>query len=300
MRFTLSILSIATLVNLASGNYNVNEDFAFAVNGELLCDEVVLHAGLYIDENGNVKHEKSFACRVNPAFTPSGSSYVELTMLNLHSSFEEQKREAESMGKTSLCINGSSIEKSVVVIPANDGLEPHQCAVKAFGSEEEQCFAPVLNWKVPDNDTVSRRQKNRSLAVNQTGLKSIVVFRVTTSENGSPTASAASVSDNVFGPSDQVNIASQYEACSNGALDFTASTVAGLSFSAAGVVDISLTTTSSTLSGDIVNLVRTQVGDTILNQIDHYFVQVVSFNSYSTWLDARSGHTNLLTVLSYL
>jgi hypothetical protein len=132
----------------------------------------------------------------------------------------------------------------------------------------------TLNWHSPPPSYASRR--SRKLAVNQEGQRSILVFRITTSTNGAPSASASTVSDKVFGPTDTVNIATQYAACSNNKLDFVPAASTGLSLSATGVHDISVSTTATSTSYDIKNLVNTAVGDSVFDNTDHVFYHMVS------------------------
>jgi hypothetical protein len=122
------------------------------------------------------------------------------------------------------------------------------------------------------------------LAVNQSGVKTALVVRITTSSNGSPSKSAAEMSNAVFS-GDPVTLKSQYSACSYGALTFNPLTTAtdsvnGLPFTASGVVDISLDTTSATYTDEIENLARTALGASSSNGalagVDHILYVVVS------------------------
>ncbi len=252
--------------------------FAHNINGEIVCDEVVMKEGTYLDKNGDIGHETTFSCLVNPAYTETGSKYIELDLINLDSSFEEEREAALAVGKTQLTIHEGLIQGSTIFLPSHAESSSIACRTKNFmhnddAGELAQCFEPTLNWHSPPSDALRR---SRKLAVNQSGVRSILVFRITTSTHGAPDASAETVSDKVFGPTDTVNIATQYAACSNNKLDFIPASPTGLSLSAAGVHDITVTTTSASDSASIKNAVKSAIGDSVLDNIDHKFYHMVS------------------------
>ena len=200
----LSIVFLATFFTQASGSISANGPFAHNVNGEIVCDEVVEYVGIYMDENGENRHESSYTCVVDPFYTETGSKYIELDLLNVAPMFEENRKEANTAGKTRLCIKGSTVAGSTIVLPSNEEPDSITCKPGIFENQsEQQCWAPSLNWHPTPADSLSVRRKkhhSRNLAVNQTGNRSILVFRITTSTNGSPSASSADVSNQVFGP----------------------------------------------------------------------------------------------------
>ena len=103
---------------------------------------------------------------------------------------------------------------------------------------EQQCYEPTLNWLSAPTGNVTEGRKKKNLC--------ILVIHVTTTTSGSPSASSADTSDQVFGPSDNVNIATQYAACSNNQLDFYAAVPTGISLLVAGgVYDITVSTAST-------------------------------------------------------
>jgi hypothetical protein len=177
-----------------------------------------------------------------------------------------------------LTIHEGLIQGSTIILPSHAESSSIACPTKNSmhnddAGELAKCFVPTLNWHSPPS-YASRR--SRKLAVNQSGVRSILVFRITTSTHGAPDASTATVSDKVFGPTDTVNIATQYALCSNNKLDFIPAAPTGLSLSATGVHDISVTTTSASTSGSIMNAVKTAIGNSVLDSIDHKFYHMVS------------------------
>ena len=252
--------------------------FAHNINGKIVCDEVVMKEGTFLDKNGDIAHDTTFSCLVNPTYTETGSEYIELDIINLDSSFEEEREAALAAGKTQLTIHEGLIHGSTIILPAHAESSSIACPTENLmhnndTGEVVKCFEPILNWHYPPSDA-SRR--HRKLAINQTGVRSILVFRITTTTNGAPDATSASVSDAVFGSTDTVTIASQYAACSNNKLDFIPAAPTGLSLSATGVHDITVTTTSASDSGDIMNAVKSAIGNSVLGTIDHKFYHMVS------------------------
>jgi hypothetical protein len=148
----------------------------------------------------------------------------------------------------------------------------------------EQCDVPLLSWKTYASSTggfsSESNGRDRNLAVNQSGEKIVLVVRITTSTYGSPQNTAAEMSAAIFS-GDAVTLQSQYLACSYGALTLNPATdtVNDLQFSASGVVDISLSTTDATYTGEIRNLARATIGASSNGQlvgVDHIIYVVVS------------------------
>jgi hypothetical protein len=287
MRLPTFVASLLILLSLSRANgsaitssHSADGPFAHNINGKIVCDEVIVKEGTYLDENGEIGHETTFSCFVNPSYTETGSKYIELDLVNFGSSFEEERDAAYAVGKTQLTIYESSIQGSTIILPShNESSSIIACPTGNFlhedDGEQSQCFVKTLNWHSPPPIYAASR-RSRKLAVNQVGQRSILVFRITTSTDGAPTASAATVSDKVFGPTDTVNIATQYAACSNNKLDFIPAASTGLTLSATGVHDITVTTTSTSTTSDIKNAVKTVVGDSVFENTDHAFYHMVS------------------------
>ena len=253
--------------------------FAKAVDGQIVCSEIVKNEGIAIDEDGNIQSDHRFACIVDPVYTVSGSRYISLMLNNFDDMRQREWEVAEKKGKVRVTINEGSIEGSTLTLPSQKSYYKEATPPpfvtgngRSLFRANKQCFVPVLKWALPDVAT-ERRRLARKLAINQTGNRSINVLRITTATNGAPSASAASVSNQVFGTSgDTVTIASHYAECSNNQLDFYAKTVSGQTYSANGVIDVSITTdSSSTYTASIVNSVNGIVGDAYLDQLDHIF-----------------------------
>ena len=286
LTFIASLVCLSLQVT-ASDTISADGPFAQTVNGQILCNEIVRNEGTDLVD-GIPTHYSFFSCIVDPSYTLTGSKHIELTLENLEQEdeFKKQHKDAEAVGKTRLRILGGKIDRSTIVLPSIGArnkdliLDSSICPARTDNAShilpndgrKFECREPTLNWlSAPTNDS-----KKRKLAVNQTGNKSILVFRVTTSTFGSPTSSTAELSDHVFGPVDAVNIASHFAACSNNKLVFYPAAPVGLTLSATGVYDITVSTSASSTRFDVRNAVVSQVGDAIIDQVDHYFVQTVS------------------------
>lgn len=284
-------LSFLVILLSFVNNASAGEDFAHTINGKIVCNDVIQEDGIIIDDNGAFRDDTNFACIVDPGYAVSESKYIELTLLNLPSSFENDRKAALKTGRTRLLIVDGTVEKSTLILPDNDNIE---FSTDLFGNGEpyqQQCYASKIVWHTPraNEETSPHQHHSRKLAVNQTGDRKILVFRISTATHGSPTASAADASDQIFGPTDTVNIVSQFADCSNNKLTFSPATITGTvspaTLAATGVYDISVTgDTSSSTATDIKNLVIAAVGDSFLNQADHIFYHVVSiFNLRSAF-----------------
>ena len=210
-------------------------------------------------------HVDSFACVVDPAYS-GGKIGIQLELVNLAPSFEKDRKKAIAMGKNRLVVREGVIFGPTLILPDDsEGYKEFEEAVMSGGDEFQQTsFKPLLDWQFPPTaDSVSARKKHsRNLATGQFGNKKVLVFRITA--NGlSPTKTAAQVSDGVFGTSgDAVTLTGQYTACSYAQLNFAAASgpeLTGLTDGHAGVIDISVTVSSSTFfTAEIANAVKTK------------------------------------------
>jgi hypothetical protein len=157
-------------------------------------------------------------------------------------------------------------------VPIDDGILQNLNSTTAIFKAMH--FKQSMEWKSPlegQQKTSDGRSNGRNLAINQTGEKTAIVFRVTTSNNGSPSNSANEVSNGVFGTSgDSVTLTSMYSACSYNLLNIAPAVVDGTS--APGVIDVTVVTTGTTY--DIENEIRINY-DGILQNIDHVLIHVV-------------------------
>ena len=276
--YLLILLSLSR-AHGSSTSHSADGPFAHNINGKIVCDEVMEQEGTYFDEQGEIAHETTFSCLVNPRYTETGSKYIELDLVNLDPSFEEERDAAYAVGKTQLTIYEGSIQGSTIILPSHResssliACPTDENFLHKDDGEQSQCFVKTLNWHSPP---IYASRRSRKLAVNQVGQRSILVFRITTTTHGAPNKSAAEVSNNVFGPTDTVNIATQYAACSNNKLDFIPAASTGLTLSATGVYDISVTTTTTSTTSDIRNAVKTTVGNSVFDNTDHAFYHMVS------------------------
>ena len=287
----LNLPSLALVIVLSSFSWkscNAQEHpmFARSIDGTIICNDVIREAGIFVDDNGVFRDDTQFACLVDPTYTNDGSKFIELTMSNLPSSFMADRKKAQSAGNTRLRIMDATVERSTIILP--DDIDVKSCdeTVVIFGNDDsrqheqqQQCFLSKLIWFAPDAQSQGQTstQHSRKLAVNQTGNRSILVFRITTT-NGSPTASAAAVSDSIFGGDlDTVHIVSQFAACSDNKLTFSPAAPTGMTASATGVYDITVTgDTDSSTATEIKNLVNTAVSSSVIDQADHVFYHMVS------------------------
>jgi len=213
-------------------------------------------------------HVDSFACVVDPAYS-GGKIGIQLELVNLAPSFKEKRKEAIGEGKNRLVVRDGVIVGPTLILPDDsEGYQEFQEAVTFVGDEFHQTsFNPLLDWQFPPTaDSVSARKKHsRNLATGQFGDKKVLVFRIT-ANGDAPTKTAVQVSDGVFGTSgDAVTLAGQYSACSYDQLNFAAASgveLTGLTNGHAGVIDISVTVSSSTLfTTEITNAVKTKAQD---------------------------------------
>lgn len=237
-------------------------------------------------------------CAVSPEYLVSGVSGITLKIKNVDESFKRDYEKARSRGHTELVVQNPLLYNSTLELPTDDNMmiqsfEAPDSRELLWGFKQggyirgekrhihpEAAMIQTLSkrkysWRPPSLPTFNRR-----LAINTSGTRSIVVFRVTTISVGgtttSPTDDAATVSNNIFGPS-LINVATQYEACSNGQLDFEAATVSGLTYSApnSGVVEVTLDAANSGDADTIANKIVSDYSSAIA-QIDHVFYHVVS------------------------
>eukprot|EP00979_Chaetoceros_neogracilis_P019184 scaffold11947_cov267-Chaetoceros_neogracile.AAC.1 len=289
----LNLPSLALVIVLSSFSWkscNAQEHpFARSIDGTIICNDVIREAGIFVDDNGVFRDDTQFVCLVDPTYTNDGSKFIELTMSNLPSSFMADRKKAQSAGNTRLRIMDATVERSTIILP--DDIDVKSCdeTVVIFGNDDsrqheqqQQCFLSKLIWFAPDAQSQGQTstQHSRKLAVNQTGNRSILVFRITTQTHGDPEASAADVSESIFGGGlDPVYIVSQFAACSNNKLTFSPlpADPDGMTASATGVYDISVTgENSESTATEIKNLVKAAVDSSFTDQADHVFYHMVS------------------------
>lgn len=290
----------------------LNSQFAKNVNGELVCEEVI-ESDVIMPKSDNPEDGfysvHNYMCAVSPEYSVSGVSGITLEIKNVDDSFKRDYEKARSRGHTELVVQNPLLYNSTLELPIHDDMiqsyeapnsrellgVPKKGGYIRGGKRHihpgeaatiQKLSKRKYSWRPPSLPKFSRR-----LAINTSGTRSIVVFRVTTTfVNGttsSPTDDAATVSNNVFGTS-LINVATQYEACSNGNLDFIAATASGLTYSASGsgVVEVTLDAANSADAITISNKIREDYSSAIAG-IDHVFYHVVSsicFNNVSGFL----------------
>ena len=182
------------------------------------------------------KHEATFACVVDPVQTSTGTiKGLHLELKNVGPSFASERKEAIAQKKTRLVIRNPRIEGSTLIVP--DQTDSIVDGVMSFTS--------VLEWQEPPNGSASKA-RSRSLATDQFGTKSVVILRITvdrgTGTSIVPTKTAQEVLDSVFGfdNSDEVNLRTQYQACSFGRIDFVPAEGGNLTslYTTSGVVGV--------------------------------------------------------------
>jgi len=268
---------------------------AKTINGHIACDYVVRSVGLSINEDGGrsfFSHDKTFYCVVDPVYTSAGTNGVRLKLSNLPSTFErdwkivtadgKDKRAGLNLREVVIEEGGTNIrlpDRTTTTRPLEEDAFPNLSLQGAA-----RCEVPVLSWKTNPSSTgdfSSESDGDRNLAVNQSGVKTVLVVRITSSTYGSPSKSATEMSAAVF-TGDPVTMKSQYEACSYGTLTLQHATnsVNGLPFSANGVVDISVTASSTNYTATIRELARVELGTTTTNGelvgVDHIIYAMVS------------------------
>jgi len=287
----LTILSCLTLKSAGAASVG-----AKTINGHIACDRVVRSVGLSINEDGGrsfFSHDKAFYCVVDPVYTSAGTNGVRLKLSNLPSTFESDWKIVTADGKDTkragLNLREVVIEEGGTVVRLPDRTTTTRALLEedAFPNLSlqgvDQCIVPLLSWKINPPTTAgnlsSESDEGRNLAVNQSGAKTVLVVRITSSTYNSPTNTAAEISAAVF-TGDNVTLKSQYEACSYNALtlQYATNAVNNLSFSDNGVVDISVTTSATTYTDAIRELARAALGtsDGELDGIDHILYVMVS------------------------
>lgn len=290
----------------------LTSQFAKNVNGELVCEEVI-ESDVIMPKSDNTEDGfysvHNYMCAVSPEYSVSGVSGITLEIKNVDDSFKRDYEKARSRGHTELVVQNPLLYNSTLELPIHDNMIQSYEAPNSWellgvpkkggyirggkrhihpgeAATIQKLSKRKYSWRPPSLPKFSRR-----LAINTSGTRSIVVFQVTTTfVNGttsSPTDDAATVSNNVFGTS-LINVATQYEACSNGNLDFIAATASGLTYSASGsgVVEVTIDAANSADAITISNKIREDYSSVIAG-IDHVFYHVVSsicFNNVSGFL----------------
>ena len=173
--------------------------------------ETLLKVIEYAEESPDKGPDKVWECKTKET---NGKSKI-LTLEDLENLPDEIKQQFESAG-TTLTIPGAKVTGNGIKIPKN---------VKA---------------KIEK----IKKKDNRKLL--QSGEKKVLVVRVTTTGLGAPSSTAARLGDSVFGTDgDLVNLRSQYNACSYGQLIFSPLDPTNPNWSAPGVYDIQVSTSST-------------------------------------------------------
>ena len=198
------------------------------------------------------KHEAAFACVVDPVQTSTGTHKgLHLELKNVGPSFASERKEAIAQKKTRLIVRNPRIEGSTLIVP--DQSDSIVDGVMSFTS--------VLEWQEPPKGSVSNA-RSRKLATGQSGNKTVVILRIAAvdgiSASSVPTKTAQEVLDSVFGfdNSDEVNLRTQYQACSYDLLNFEPAVGGNLTSLYAtsgvvGVVDITVTVDTPFQTKDI-------------------------------------------------
>ena len=289
------LLFFSTLYTSSLGHTSaastVGPPFARIIDGRIVCDEVIeLHslariADLSTAAGGAVEefqHSDLLQCSVNRAYSQSGTvDGIKLNLVNVDQAFNEEWKRRAAQGKTTtrLVVTNGIVDGSLLILPDNN-LESQTIITESVSSHGEiyQSAAPLLIWQeaeLSQDISTENGGGSRRLAINQTGNKSVLIFRISTDDgNGninSPAESASEVSEAVFGQASVDGafntLSSHYSACSYGQLTFSAASPTGTS--AAGVVDV---TVPSGLTSQIQNSVITLAQTTLnldMNDYDH-------------------------------
>jgi hypothetical protein len=290
---------------------DASKPFTKTINDEIVCEKVI-KLDKMIQKTSDIKDGvygvESFACVVAPEYTPSGDTPgITLSMPDVDETFKEAYASAQATGHTELVVKNPLVHRSILKLPSSsqeDGttssfsgsmfysqvVEPEfdedasnpgggvrGRRVNAVTRQDQMCYSPHVQWRRPSNVDGSG-QRGRKLAVNQTGTKSVVVFRATV-DGTAPSSTSATMSENVFSTaSNMITLSSQYSACSNNQLNFEAGAFSNFSYAASGVVEVVLNNVLTSVNDqakDISNAIYTQFG-TNMDQIDHKMFVVVS------------------------
>ena len=293
---------------------DASKPFTKTINDEIVCEKVVkLHKMIQktTDIKDGVYGVESFACVVAPEYTPSGDTPgITLSMPDVDETFEEAYASAKATGHTELVVKNPLVHRSILKLPSSSQEDEEGSASSFSGSmfysqvvepefdedasnpgggvrgrrasaltrQDQMYYNPHVQWRRPSNVGGSV-QRGRKLAVNQTGTKSVVVFRATVGGT-QPSSIAATISVNVFSTaSNMITLSSQFSACSNNQLNFEAGSFSDFSYAASGVVEVSIDTSAITSvddqAKDISNAIYTQFG-TNMDQIGYKMFVVVS------------------------
>ena len=268
-----------------------NPIFAFTLNGNILCEEVIRSEALLTGADGSLIHTENFACIVDPTFTVGAAKNIHLELTNILPTFKEDWNEAKRTGMTSLSVTDAIVDGSMLLVPSQFTniviLEQPSFLTRGEVLDHSTINAP-LRWMKPSSSAYIGK---RHLAVKQFGIKSVVVFRVTytgTNPNTAPSETAVNISLGVFDISNTaVTLSSMYSRCSYDQLNFqassTSSTNGGLTYAADGVVEVS---TALTDAQGIMNEIRTTYSNA-LGSIDHILFAMppgTSFRGSTNWV----------------
>ncbi|GFH59839.1 hypothetical protein CTEN210_16315 [Chaetoceros tenuissimus] len=316
-----------TRVHLAQAEpivIDASKPFTKTINDEIVCEKVVKLHGI-IQKTSDIKDGvygvESFACIVDPKYTPSGDTPgITLSMPDVGETFEEAFASAQATGHTELVVKNPLVNRSTLRLPSSSQeeeesansfsgsmfysqvVEPEESdevvsklggtvrgrRASALTRQAHMCFGPHVQWRRPSNVDGSV-QRGRKLAVNQFGTRSVVVFRAIV-DGTAPSSTSATISENVFSTaSDMITLSSQYSACSNNQLNFEAGVFTDFTYAASGVVEVVLYNVLNSFDDqamDISNAIYTEFGNN-MNQIDHKMFVVPPGTSYygdSSWV----------------
>lgn len=306
--FFLAILTASICDSVTAVVIDTIPQFTKTINNEIVCEKVVEQHQL-LQKTDDIKDgvigKSRFVCVVAPEYTPTGEAYgIKLSMNDVDESFRSAFTAAKKTGHTELWIKNPLVEGSSVKLPSTSNERGSSTTTAFSGSlfhkevievveriggralrssaetiKSKMCFSPHMQWRKP-KDTLT--QKRRNLAVNQTGIRSVIVFRVKvgTSEL---TPSAAEISEEMFSTaSNMITLVSQMKACSFNQLNFAHSTSSSFFFAADGVVEVTFASNilqNTDQATDIENAIKTLYGSA-MNGVDHKVYAVVSILFY--------------------
>ena len=199
-RFDSGDLLVSDLPNrLSQGERRYVEEFQEVETNYTFCNDVELLGGSWLnDETGIYEDMEFFVCMIEDPMRC-------VTLSNLPSTFESEWTVARNLGKNRLAIIGeTTLHGHSLILP-------------------DSTLGQVYNFLPPATSSASNA-RTRNLAVNQFGLRSVIVLRVTINQNSNvlvPANSTSEISNAVFGTGvGDVTLTSQYDACSYGKIGF--------------------------------------------------------------------------------
>ena len=227
----------------------------------IVCNNVILSNSLVIEQQGdginfanNTKNLKSFHCIME-----EGAEDANPRRLKIHkipSIFQVEWIQARKAGMKRLQISGATIHGNDLFLP-----------------DKYKWNDYTRRWQLPlfaPNPSPRRRK----LAVDQNGLKTVLVVctKVTyNSEVYETTSNAADISKAIFGsdPGD-ISMKSQLEGCSYGKVQIDAANPPSQVMAATGVIGIEVVNPSGLSTTDVAQAANAQVGNLInFDDYDH-------------------------------